>query len=74
MRSCSILTRYEKTNCLAMIQQPFQSFQIDTMAKLFTFVVNKYRSRNALGTRKVIGEEDEKQARKSHLHFQPFLA
>ena len=35
--------------------------QIDTMAKLFNFIVNKYRNRNAVGTRKVIGEEEEKQ-------------
>ena len=31
------------------------------MAKLFNFIVNKYRNRNAVGTRKVIGEEEEKQ-------------
>ncbi|XP_050309991.1 long-chain-fatty-acid--CoA ligase 4 isoform X3 [Anthonomus grandis grandis] len=36
--------------------------QVDTMVKLLEFVANKYPNKRCLGTREILGEEDEKQS------------
>jgi len=38
----------------------FSPFQIDTMSKLFQFVVKKYHDRKCLGTREVLKEHEER--------------
>ena len=43
-------------------QEIIVSGKVDTVTKAFNFAVNKYGDRECIGTREVLGEEDEVQA------------
>ena len=45
-----------------MYQEIIVEGKVDTVTKAFNFAVNKYGDRECIGTREVLGEEDEVQS------------